>query len=345
MQGEIKLAIVGTGVVGQGILYAWIKRGYQVAGYDVNPNTIQKLRDNGVDAYDMSEFQQCDADMIFVCISTPRSEVDGSIYLEYMYDGLSKIGNWINHRAKTGNYPMIVMRSTMLPTLSRNGIIPHLEEMSGLTAGQDFGYAHLPEILRETDALDDSENVWQVVIGKLDDTTALTLKQMFEQELGDASEKLISIVPVEVAEAAKVIVNTLNATIISYFNMMGDFLRELQIDGQKAIDLAVRMGEASLNCWYGTASGYPYGGKCLPKDVAALLAMANERGYNLAQLHATQLINMHLEQRAERGEAPQPIIGGFRRASAKALREGSLAAYDGYQSYRLEHSLDSDPSL
>lgn len=333
MQDQIKLAIVGTGVVGQGILHAWINRGYRVAGYDVNPTTVQKLRDAGVNAYDMSEFQECDADMIFICISTPRSEEDGSIYLEYMRDGLNKIGPWIEQRVKAGNYPMIVMRSTMLPTLSREEIIPHLEEMSNLTAGKDFGYAHLPEILRETDALDDSENIWQVVIGKLDDKTALTLKQMFEQELGEASPKLISIVPVEVAEAAKVIVNTLNATVISYFNMMGSFLRELQIDGQQAIDLAVRMGEASLNCWYGTASGFPYGGKCLPKDVAALLAMAQARNYSLPQLHATQLVNAHLEAQAELGEVPQPIIGGFRRASAKVLRQSSLAAFDGYQTY------------
>ncbi len=333
MQDEIKLAIVGSGVVGQGILYAWIGRGYQVDAYDVNPATIEKLRNAGVNAYDMGEFGECDADLIFICISTPRSEEDGSIYLEYMRDGLNKIGPWITKRVKNGNYPMIVMRSTMLPTLSREEIIPHLEEMSGLTAGQEFGYAHLPEILRETDALDDSENIWQVVIGKLDDQTALTLKRMFEKELGSDAEKLISIVPVEVAEAAKVIVNTLNATVISYFNMMGSFLRELQIDGQQAIDLAVRMGEASLNCWYGTASGFPYGGKCLPKDVAALLAMARARNYSLPQLHATQLVNDHLTERAELGEVPKPVIGGFRRASAKTLRQSSLAAYDNYQAH------------
>ncbi len=60
MQDQITLAIVGTGVVGRGILYAWVKRSDQIVGFDVNPTTIPKLHDSGVNACTLGEFHCCD---------------------------------------------------------------------------------------------------------------------------------------------------------------------------------------------------------------------------------------------------------------------------------------------
>jgi GDP-mannose 6-dehydrogenase len=335
MEQQPTLAIVGTGVVGQGVLYSWLERGYDVTGYDVDRDTIQKLRDDNVEAFHMDEFyDRCDADMVFVCIATPRSEKDGSIFLDYMIDGLQTLGPWVQKRVHEGHYPHIVMRSTMLPKLSEREILPRLEEYSGCSVKDDFGYAHLPEILRETDAVEDSNNIWQVVIGKVDDPTAEKLYEMFARELrqsvnGD-HEKMISVVPVDVAEASKVLVNTFNATVISYYNMMDEFLDELDIDAQEAIDLAVRMGEGKLNRWYGTVAGFPYGGKCLPKDTAAMLAMADDENLPLVQLHATRQVNHHMKDRAENGEVPDAVKDGFRRAPAEMLQESTIEAYCRY---------------
>src|SRR5690606_25105297 len=115
----------------------------------------------------MDDFINCQADMVFICISTPQSEVDGSVYLEYMRAGLKTMGPWLMKRIALGHYPMVVMRSTMLPKLSQCEIIPQLEAHSGMKAGVDFGYAFMPEILRETDANQDEANIWQIVIGAL----------------------------------------------------------------------------------------------------------------------------------------------------------------------------------
>jgi nucleotide sugar dehydrogenase len=328
---EIELAVIGCGVVGQGILHTWYNRGYSVTGYDVNLQTISKLNAQGFNVEPMNDFINCSADMLFIAISTPQSETDGSIFLDYMRDGLKVVGPWLKKRAEAGHYPMVVMRSTMLPKLSEREIIPRMEEHSGLKAGVDFGYAHMPEILRETDANEDESNIWQVVIGALDDRTGQTLAKMLGEELGPEREHLMTIVPVDVAEASKIIVNTFNATIISYFNQMGLLLKQMGIDGQQAIDLAIRMGEGGLNHWYGTASGFPYGGKCLPKDVAATLALANQENIELPQLSATQIMNDVLVELAQKGEVPQPVKGGFRRMSAAKLRTQALAAYDHYQ--------------
>lgn len=330
MKDLIKLAVVGSGVVGQGILHTWHNRGYNITGYDVNPETIVKLRGQGFSAEHMNDFMNSSADMLFIAISTPQSEIDGSIFLDYMRAGLQTIGPWLKKRTDEGHYPMVVMRSTMLPKLSEREIIPKLEAHSGLKAGVHFGYAHMPEILRETDANEDESHIWQVVIGALDERTGQTLAKMLGPELGLEHEHLMTIVPVDVAEASKIIVNTFNATLISYFNQMGLLLKQLGIDGQQAIDLAVRMGEGSLNFWYGTASGFPYGGKCLPKDVAATLALAAQENIEMPQLAATRTVNDILVDLAKQGEVPQPVKGGFRRMNAPRLRMQALIAYDHY---------------
>jgi UDP-N-acetyl-D-mannosaminuronate dehydrogenase len=331
MKHNIELAVIGCGVVGGGILHTWHERGYRITAYDVNPETIARHRANGIAADSMDNFMNSTADMLFVAIATPQSEVDGSIFLDYMRSGLAVIGPWLKARVEAGHYPMVVMRSTMLPKLSEREIIPRLQEHSGLTAGIDFGYAHMPEILRETDANHDEANIWQVVIGALDERTADTLVKMLGAELGPERERLMSVVPVDVAEASKVIVNTFNATVISYFNQMWVLLEAMGINAQDAIDLARRMGEGSLNRWYGTAAGFPYGGKCLPKDVAATLALARGEQIDMPQLQGTRDVNDILVDFSEQGRVPAPVKGGFRRMSASQLREMALQALDQYE--------------
>lgn len=331
MNHSLKLAVVGSGVVGGGVLHTWHHRGYNIVGYDVNAATIADHRSKGLACEPMEKFIHCQADMVFICISTPQSEIDGSIYLDHMRAGLKAIGPWIMKRVAQGHYPMIVMRSTMLPKLSQCEIIPQLEAHSGMKAGRDFGYAFMPEILRETDANQDEANIWQIVIGALDQRTGNTLAEMLGKVFGEDKYKLMNIVPLDVAEASKIIVNTYNATIISYFNQMGLWLKSMDIDSQQAIDLAMRMCEGSLNPWYGTASGFPYGGKCLPKDVAAVLSMARQQNMEMPQLAATQKVNDIMVELAENNQVPKPVKGGFRRMSARMLRRQALAVYDLYQ--------------
>lgn len=330
MKHITKLAVVGSGVVGGGVLHTWHHRGYHIVGYDVNQATIDTHRAKGLACEHMDQFINCQADMVFICISTPQSD-DGSIYLDYMRSGLQTVGPWLAKRVSEGHYPMVVMRSTMLPKLSEREIIPQLETHSQLKAGHDFGYAFMPEILRETDANEDEANIWQVVIGAMDKRTGDMLVQMITPELGEGQEKLVSVVPIAVAEASKIIVNTYNATIISYFNQMGLWLNSMDIDSQQAIDLAMRMCEGSLNRWYGTATGFPYGGKCLPKDVAAVLSMAKDQNMTMPQLAATQQVNNILVDMAAHNRVPKPIKGGFRRMSASMLRQQALAAYEQYR--------------
>lgn len=324
-----KIAVVGTGVVGEGVMEAWRFRGYPyVKGYDVNPATIQRHQDAGLDVSHMDQFGESQADLVFVCVNTPQGD-DGSVNLNYLKSALETIGAWI--KTRQGKYPMIVQRSTTLPTLSRNWIVPLLETASGLICGEGFGYAHLPEILRETEAVEDSLQIWKVVIGEYDARTADHLETMFGPILGNYKDKLLARVPVEEAEAAKYIFNLYNAAKISFFNMMGLYLQHLGIDGQSAIDLAAQMGEGTLNPLYGTLIGRPYGGMCLPKDTAALLYQASKLGFDLPMLAATIEVNHLMLELAAQGQVPHPVRNGFRRFTAEEMRLAVLNAADRLQ--------------
>lgn len=317
-----KIAVVGTGVVGSGVMQAWKYRGFpQVVGYDVSQEIIARHKREGHDVRHMDEFQDSDADLVYICVNTPQSE-DGSVNLDYLNSALKTVGEWIKKR--TDLYPMIVMRSTTLPTLSRSHIIPLLEEASQSMCGHHFGYAHLPEILRETEALTDSLQIWKVVIGEVDKPTADFLEELFSPVLGTYKESLLSRVPVEVAESAKYVMNVYGATRISFYNSMNHLLTELGIDGQKAIDLASNMGEGALNPLYGTKVGHPYGGMCLPKDTSALLYLARSRGLKLPLLEAAAMVNNFMLDKAKKGQVPHPTKGGFRRLSAEEMRQKAI---------------------
>ena len=47
------------------------------------------------------------------------------------------------------HYPIIVVRSTVMPGTTQKIIIPLLEDFSGEKAGIDFGVCFNPEFLRE----------------------------------------------------------------------------------------------------------------------------------------------------------------------------------------------------
>jgi UDP-glucose 6-dehydrogenase len=97
---KYKIGVVGTGVVGSGILKAWVTRGYNVVGYDVNHETIDLLNLEGYTVQHLNKFHQSDADVIFICISTPQSD-DGSIFLDYLLNGIEFVGDWIEKRVLT----------------------------------------------------------------------------------------------------------------------------------------------------------------------------------------------------------------------------------------------------
>ena len=95
------------------------------------------------------------------------------------------------------------------------------------------------------------------------------------------------VLPSSEAEMVKYFGNTWFATKVVFANQMYDVCRALGIDYNKVMESAAadkRIGRTHLEIWHKEYRGY--GGKCLPKDIRALIQLADERGVDL-QLHKT----------------------------------------------------------
>src|SRR4051794_27236704 len=66
-----RMIIVGSGVVGQATGKGFTKKGHSVGYVDINPQTIAKLRGDGLNAMLASEVDWNAVDVVLLAVSTP----------------------------------------------------------------------------------------------------------------------------------------------------------------------------------------------------------------------------------------------------------------------------------
>src|SRR5215470_15485435 len=131
-----RILIVGSGVVGQATGKGFAKKGHRVSYVDINPQTIARLRAQGLEATTAAEVDWNRVDVVMLAVSTPS--VDGQIVLSYIEDAARDVGRGL---ATTDKYVTVVVRSTVPPTTTEQRLTPILESASGKRAGVDFGVA------------------------------------------------------------------------------------------------------------------------------------------------------------------------------------------------------------
>ena len=93
---------------------------------------------------------------------------------------------------------------------------------------------------------------------------------------------------IKTAEMTKYVSNAFLATKISFSNEIGNLCKKMGIDVyevMKGVGLDQRIGPKFLN------AGAGFGGSCFPKDVAALIALAEQNGENPVLLKSAIEIN------------------------------------------------------
>ena len=262
------ILIIGSGVVGQATGKGFHSMGNRVVFYDVNPDVLSRLSEEGYDTcddYDLREF-----DVSILCVSTPTR--DDKIVLDYLHSALKKLGTQL---ADINRYHLVVARCTLLPGTTEERVIPMLEYYSGKRAGVDFGVCTNPEFLRSASAEQDFAHPWLIVIGAYDERSGKELEALYQPFRAE-----IVVTKLEVAEMVKYVHNLFNASKISFFNEMHEVCQKLNIDSQAVNSLVVKSAEGIWNPRYGTAGGRPYGGSCLPKDTRAFRSFARELKLN-----------------------------------------------------------------
>jgi UDPglucose 6-dehydrogenase len=288
---------MGSGVVGQATGKGFAKKGHSVSYVDINPQTITKLRAQGLTAMRVAEVDWNMVDVVMLAVSTPS--VNGRIVLDYIEAAAADVGRGL---AQTDTYITVVVRSTVPPTTTEQRITPILEQMSGKRAGIDFGVAMNPEFLRQVSSEQDFARPWITVLGSSDRRTAELLDELY----ASFGALIVRCTPTE-AEMIKYVNNCYNAVKISYFNEIHAICQQLGIDSNLIGATVARSAESMWNPLYGTRGGVPYGGACLPKDTTAFMQFVRENGWEHLALEATMKINDRLERAVPAVASPDKI--------------------------------------
>ncbi|MBG6237072.1 UDPglucose 6-dehydrogenase [Mycetocola sp. CAN_C7] len=296
----MKISVIGCGYLGAVHAASMAKLGHDVIGIDVDKAKIDALAQGkapffepglpellvaGVDAGNL-RFSTDMADVAgsavhFVAVGTPQQKnstgadltyVDGAIHglLPYLAPG-----------------ELVVGKSTVP--------VGTAERLVGIIAPTGAELAWNPEFLREGYAVKDTIAPDRLVYGIEKGRRAVEiLNKVYAQAIGNDTPLVVT--DFATAELVKVAANAFLATKISFINAMAEIAEVAGADVTEladAIGYDDRIGRKFLN------AGVGFGGGCLPKDIRAFTARAEElgRGESVAFLKEVDAINLRRRDR------------------------------------------------
>lgn len=280
----MKIIIVGTGYVGLVSGICLSKIGHEVICIDSNLEKIDQLNKGQIPIYEngLSEILQevkqsnrikfsndlkselLNSDVIFIAVGTPENK-DGSADLSFVFNVAKEIAQFAT------SYKLIINKSTV-PAGTGYAIRKLIKEIN---PDLDFSVASNPEFLREGSAIEDFMNPDRIVIGTEDKRAKDIISKTYQYFSNDK----IFHTNIITAELIKYASNSFLATKISFINEMADLCEKV---GGNIKDLSIaigkdsRIGEKFLN------PGPGFGGSCFPKDINAILNLAQNNNVNLS---------------------------------------------------------------
>jgi UDPglucose 6-dehydrogenase len=284
---ELKICIIGPGVVGQATGKAFIKYGFDTSFLGGNDEKRKKLQKEGYKVFSRSELfnGNYNFDVSFLTVPTPT--VNKKINLDYIKQAAIDLGKRLKLSKK--DYHLVVVKSTVPPGTTRNIVGKLVEKYSGRKLGKNLGLSMNPEYLREKTALEDSIKPWVILIGE------------YDKKSGDILENIYKVfkVPIhrcslEEAEYQKYVHNLFNANKITFFNEMRKVAKKFNFNANKIFEITCLSCEGLWNPKYGIYDYGPFSGSCLPKDTQAFLNWGKNQKIQLPLLKKVIDVNNQL---------------------------------------------------
>jgi UDPglucose 6-dehydrogenase len=184
-------------------------------------------------------------------------------------------------------------------------------------ADGDVELAWNPEFLREGHGVRDTLRPDRIVIGVRSELAEKVLREVYAAQLADGVPLVVT--DLRTAELVKVAANAFLATKISFINVMAELCDAVGADVSAlsgALGSDPRIGARFLG------AGLGFGGGCLPKDIRALTAQAEELGVVRAATLLREVDRINLHRRARMVELADLACGG----SVAGRRVGILGA-------------------
>ncbi|MEY2951445.1 MAG: hypothetical protein RL622_522 [Actinomycetota bacterium] len=310
----LTLSVVGCGYLGATHAACMSSLGFTVVGVDTDPEKVALLQSGKLPFYEpgldtlleqemktgrlsfTTDFSAVkNADVHFVCVGTPQSKDGLAADLTYVKSAVAAIAPHL----KEGS--LVVGKSTV-PVGTAQGL---REELSKIAPQADLAWN--PEFLREGFAVEDTLTPNRLVVGVANDRAEEILKEVYEPVIALGTPWIRADLPT--SELVKVAANSFLATKISFINAMAEVCEAAGGDVTvlaKAIGYDPRIGNRFLQ------AGIGFGGGCLPKDIRAFMARAEELGAKQALefLREIDAINLRARQRVidvVRGELSEDL--------------------------------------
>ncbi|SMH46147.1 UDPglucose 6-dehydrogenase [Rathayibacter oskolensis] len=299
----MKLSVIGCGYLGAVHAAAMAELGHDVIGIDVDQAKIDalaagsapffepglpELLSSGVASgrlrFSTDAADAADAEVHFVAVGTPQKAGENAADMRFVDAAIDGLLPFLTADS------LVVGKSTV-PV----GTAARLAEKVASTGAT---LAWNPEFLREGFAVQDTISpdrlVYGVPAGEAGESAKATLDAVYATAL--AADTPLVVTDYATAELVKVSANAFLATKISFINAIAEIAEVTGADVTQladAIGYDARIGRRFLN------AGIGFGGGCLPKDIRAFSARADELGVgdSVAFLKEVDAINLRRRQR------------------------------------------------
>jgi len=282
------IAVIGAGYVGLTTAACFAHLGHRVICGDVVAEKIERLSQGdipileagmpelvreGLDSGRLSFVLGAaaaveDAEFVYLCVPTPQSD-DGSADLSYIRAAAAEIGPLLAPEC-------IVVNKSTVPVGSARVV----EEVLGR---DDISVVSNPEFLREGSAVHDSLNPDRIVIGSHDQVAAARVAELFS-----ALRAPVIVTDPASAETIKYASNAFLAAKVTFANAVANVCEAVGADVR---DVLLGMGYDKRIGFEFLRPGPGYGGSCFPKDIRALIRIAEDAGYDFGLLRGVDEVN------------------------------------------------------
>ena len=264
----MKIGIVGQGFVGTAVREG-LKDYHKVNTFDL----VQECTCDSLDSLmDKSK-------IIFVCVPTPMNQ-DGTCNTDIVENVVSELDNLALVRQCANR--VVVIKSTIPPgtTERLNKECEHIQVVFN------------PEFLTEANSINDFKNQDRIIIGG-PRPASTKVRQLFSKAFPKAH---IIKTGSTTAEMVKYMTNTFLATKVSFANEMKMISDKLDIDYDKVVEYATLDDRLGKSHWAvpGPDGKFGFGGSCFPKDINALIRIAEELDIHPSVLCSAWDTNLHV---------------------------------------------------
>ncbi len=303
-----RVAVVGSGYVGTVTAACFAGVGHHVVAVEADASKLAVLRtgrapffEAGLDdalaealrsgrlrfTSDMADAMKS-SDVVFLCVGTPGG-ADGRVDMSAVEAAAAAIGAQLRH-------PHVLVTKSTVPIGSGRWLASIIEDALPLDQRPDppFSVVSNPEFLRQGSALEDFRNPDRIVIGGDDESAIETVADIYRpvvagaRPLANGQRPPVITTDLATAEAIKYACNAFLATKVSFINEIANICERVGADVAQlatAMGLDERIGSRFLD------AGIGWGGSCFGKDLSALVAVAEEQGYDAALLRAAAAVN------------------------------------------------------